>query len=1005
MRGLARPPFVGRADELSLLREGLLAATGSRPSCVAVTGDAGVGKTRLLAELAQHARQEGARVVAGAGLDLAAGEFPFGVFLAALRDLARSERGTGDAAGQPVRPATYDEVMDLLRADPGETAGGRGARSQLFDRVLDLLGELSDQQPLVLVFEDLHWADRSSLDLLLFLVQDLCQERDLLRDLPRERILIVLSWRTDEAVDQSSRAEALTDLARLDCVEHLRLRALPHEDVTAIIHAVTPDPVPPQRADDIVRRSAGNPLFAQELVAAGRTTGAAPVTTIRDVVLRRARRLSDDAAQAVRALAVIGRPTDHELLAEVSSLQPAALAAGLREALDQRILRREGDGDLVSFRHPLGQESVYDDVLPSERIDLHRRTAEVLDRRAGEGKGSALGVAELAHHWHEAQVWTKALPAAVQAAREAAVVTGFAEAYGQYRRALDAWGHVPDASANVGTSLATLQQEAAEAAHWAGDTAEAVTLASNARETARTRGDTHVEALLSERLGRYLWELGDAVGSLAADREAVRLLDDEAPSDLKARARAALATGLLLDGDSAEAATHAKAAIELARAAGRLEEEGYALTTLGVCQTLNGRLDDGLATLERARQICDECGSLEEILRVYGDLTFVLTTAGRPTESLDTAYAGLARFRKFGIGAEGGGLLLVNITSTLQVIGDWDAAVRGATDALRLGMPSLFVGYLHLAIADIGVGRGDRALADEHVHAAELMAPLRGDAWFEGTLTATRAERALWASDPAAALSIVAETLPTLDKPDYDELAIRLCSVGRRAVADQAERARLLSDQQPPDPQIVKLLGLREQQCREGALRAATPAIDAFLLQCEAEAARERGHSDAEAWASAAEAWQAISQPYARAYALWREAEALVAARSKRKAGTVVAEAQAIADDLGAAPLRGELSALAGRATLTVDAPAAKPVPASTAQRLGLTPREQEVLPLVASGRTNRQIARALFISEKTVSVHVSNIMMKLGASNRGEAAAAAFTLELVPTTPSESTG
>src|SRR5215203_2892433 len=230
MRGLARTPFVGRADELALLREGLVAATGSRPSCVAVTGDAGVGKTRLLAEFAQQARQEGARVVAGAGIDLAAGEFPFGVFLSALRDLARSGRGGEAAAAQS---ASYDEVMDLLRADPGETAGGRGARSELFHRVLDLLGELSDEQPLVLAFEDLHWADRSSLDLLLFLVQDLCQERDLLRDLPRERILIVLSWRTDEAVDQSSRAEALADLARLDCVEHLRLPALPHEDVTA----------------------------------------------------------------------------------------------------------------------------------------------------------------------------------------------------------------------------------------------------------------------------------------------------------------------------------------------------------------------------------------------------------------------------------------------------------------------------------------------------------------------------------------------------------------------------------------------------------------------------------------------------------------------------------------------------------------------------------------------------------------------------------------------------
>jgi len=1004
MRGLARPPFVGRADELSLLREGLVAATGSRPSCVAVTGDAGVGKTRLLAELAQHARQEGARVVAGAGLDLAAGEFPFGVFLAALRDLARSERATGDTAGRPLRPATYDEVMDLLRADPGETAGGRAARSQLFDRVLDLLGELSDQQPLVLVFEDLHLADRSSLDLLLFLVQDLCQERDLLRDLPRERILIVLSWRTDEAVDESSRAEALTDLARLDCVEHLRLRTLPQEHLSAIIQAVAPEPVPAQQAEAIVRRSAGNPLFAQELVAAGRASGAATVTTIRDVVLRRTRRLSDDAAQAVRALAVIGRPTDHELLAEVASLPPAQLAAALREALDQRILRREGDGELVSFRHPLGQESVYDDVLPSERIDLHRRTAEALDRRASEGRGSALGIAELAHHWHEAQVWAKALPTTVQAAREAAVVTGFAEAYGQFRRALDAWGHVADASATVGATLATLQQEAAEAAHWAGDTADAVTLASNARETARASGDAHAEALLSERLGRYLWELGDAAASLAADREAAALLEGDEPSRLRARVEAALATGLLLDGESTDAAEHAGKAIDIARAAGHAAEEGYALTTLGVAQAVNGELDDGLATLDRARAICEDCGSLEEVFRVYTNQTFVLTTAGKLQESLDVAYAGMARVRQLGLTSTGGGALLVNTASTLLLLGEWDEAVRRSTDVLQQGVPPAFAGYLHVVLGDVAAGRGDQDAADRAYTEAERIAPLRGDAWFEGTLAAGRAELHLWTGEPAKALHAVEETLPTLDKPDWDELAARLCAVGRRAVADQAERSRLLPDQRPAGPDLVKQLDVREQQCRDGVLRASTPAIDAFLLWCDAEAARAEGRTDADRWAAVAAAWQRLSQPWPRSYALWREAEALVAARSKRKAGTVVAEAQAIADDLGAAPLQRELSALAGRATLTVDTPAAaKPAPASTAQRLGLTPREQEVLPLVASGRTNRQIARALFISEKTVSVHVSNIMMKLGASNRGEAAAAAFTLDLVPTTPSES--
>lgn len=998
MRGLARPPFVGRTDELGLLREGLVAASSSRPACVAVTGDAGVGKTRLLAEFAVLARADGARVVVGAGIDLAAGEIPFGVFLSALRDLARARRG--DRSSDP--PGTsYDEVLALLRTDQ---AGGVGAeranRSRLFDRVLDLLGELGDEMPLVLILEDLHWADRTSLDLVQFLVQDLCQERDLLRDLPRERILLVLSWRSDEVVDGSALWDALADLERLRGVETVRLGALDGGEVSTLLRAVADGPLATTRVEEIVRRSAGNPLFAQELLAAGaRSAGPSAPVSCRETVLRRARRLSPGARDAVRALAVIGRPADHELLAEVSTLPPTALAAALREALDQRLLRREGGGELCAFWHPLGQEAVYDDILPVERLSLHRRTAEALDRR-GTGR-SAFSTAELGHHWHEAQVWAKALPAAVEAARAAANVTGFAEAHVHYRRALDAWGHVAEAATTVGCSLAELQQEAAEAAHWAGATADAVTLATAARETARARADVLSEAQLSERLGRYLWELGDTAAGLAADRDAVRLLTGDPPSRLQARARAALAAGLLLDGESLAAAAEATAAVEMARAVGSPEEEGYALTTLGVCRAVNGELDAGLRVLDRARVLCEECGSIEEVFRVYVDLTFVLTTAGRPQESLEVAYAGMARIRQLGLTSTGGGALLVNTASTLQLLGDWDEAARVAHDALQQGVPSAFAGYLHLVIGDVAGATGRTDAAEESYAAAERIAPLRGDAWFGATLAASRAELCLWAGEPQTALRKVRETLPLLAKADYDEPAARLCALGRRALADAAERERLLPGDTPSDPAVAEALAARERQCRAGPARAATPAIDTFLMQGSAEESRGAGRPDPDGWAAVAARWQSLDQPYAAGYALWREAEALVASRGRRKARTVVAEAAAVAETLRAAPLLREIATLAQRATLPVDAvPAQRTGPATTSQRLGLTPREEQVLPLVASGRTNRQIARALFITEKTVSVHVSNIMAKLGAANRGEAAAAAFTLDLVPAPP-----
>lgn len=1003
MSGLARPGFVGRTEELALLREGLAAATSSHPGCIAVTGDAGVGKTRLLAELAAAAREEGARVVVGAGLDLAADELPFGVFLSALRDLSRA--GRRDRV--PRAPASsYDEVLAQLRAPPTAAHGhDRSGRGRLFERVLDLLGEIGDEQPLVLILEDLHWADRTSLDLLRFLVQDLCQERDLLRDLPRERILLVLSWRSDEVADEDPRWDVLADLGALRCVARLPLGPLGADDLAALLRTVADAPLSPARVDEIVRRAAGNPLFAQELLASGpRTGGRGTAESCREVVLRRTRRLSPQAREVVRAAAVAGRPVEDALLGEIAQLSPEALAGGLREALNQRLLSQHDDTTRYRFRHPLGQEAVYDDILPAERVVLHARAAEALTFAVGGADGAFAmpSVAELAHHWYEARVWEQALPAAVRAARGAAGITGYAESYLHFRRALEAWTQMSEPAELLGCELATLQEEAAEAAHWAGATSEAVQLAADALRAAKARGDVVAQARVSERLGRYLWEQGDTAGALEADRAAVHLLGGQPPSRLQARARAALAAGLLVSGESAAAAEEATAAIALARAGGFHHEEAYALCTLGVCRSIDGDLDESVRLLERARLWCDRDGSIEQVLRVYTDLTFVLTTAGRPRESLDAAYAGVARTRRLGLASTGGGALLVNTASTLQLLGDWDEAVRVARDALQQGVPAAFAGYLHVVLGDVQTARGAADEAEASYHDAERIDPLRADPWFDATLAAGRADLLLWTGRPAQAARAVAAVLPSLEAVDYDEHAARLCAVGRRALADAAERHRLLPGPEPPDAGLGEALAAREEQCRGSRSRAAAPAIEVYLRQAAADQARGAGRPDAGGWAEVARRWRELGQPYATGYALWREAEALVATKSRRRAARALAASAAIAAELRAAPLQQAVAALARRSGLSLDTVPTQRGPGAgtvtTAARLGLTAREQEVLPLVASGRTNRQIARALFISEKTVSVHVSNIMTKLGAANRGEAAAAAFTLDLVAT-------
>jgi ATP/maltotriose-dependent transcriptional regulator MalT len=266
-------------------------------------------------------------------------------------------------------------------------------------------------------------------------------------------------------------------------------------------------------------------------------------------------------------------------------------------------------------------------------------------------------------------------------------------------------------------------------------------------------------------------------------------------------------------------------------------------------------------------------------------------------------------------------------------------------------------------------------------------------------LFAGMAELALWRGDLDQAKQQVAEAVPLVAaaNPRY---TAPVYALGVRVEADRAELARARHPGQPaPDDATATALLDRLDQAAAGPAAAGLPELAAWQATARAERTRQRGPADPAAWATAA-AWERLGQPYRAAYAGFRQAEALLAATGDRDtAAVVLGRAAEVTGRLGPRPLDAEVKALARRARLDLapaggaTAPAAGP-PTPAAQ-LGLTPREVEVLALVAAGRSNRQIAQALFISPKTVGVHVSNILAKLGAAGRVEAAAIAHRLGL----------
>jgi DNA-binding CsgD family transcriptional regulator len=948
--------LAGRATELGELVAAMDRAIDGTPSVVLIGGEAGIGKSRLVAELAARA-DDATRVMWGQCAALDDAVIP-------LLPVAEALSEAGDA-----------DARDVLATGPATAQLVGAPAARMHAAVLDRLGVASTAAPVLLVLEDIHWADRSTLDLLAFLA----------RRLRTEQILIVATYRDDEVDRRDGLRRFLADIATAPSARRIELAGLERAELSEQIAGILESAPPSDLIDDVLARSGGNPFFAEELVAV-RESGSPDELSppLRDVLLARITTLDATAQAVVRVAAACGREVHHRLLAIAADLAEPALSDALRAAVRHHVLVAHERG--FAFRHALLQEVAYGELLPGERAQLHAALATALEANPDLAGGNAATVAaEIAHHWLRAGDEPRALAAAVRAGSEAERVGALAEAAGHDARALALWDVVPDAELVAGVDRATLLTRAADASAWTGQPADAVELV----DAALALVDPAVEPLraaeLHHRRGIYLWQLARPLEGVTDLERAVALIPAAPPSADHARALGRLGLLHLLSGQHARALEYGQQAFAVAREVGARAEEAESLACTGQCLVALGDRPAGLEQLRRARSIAAEIGDDELLSHAEVALSDSLWRDGRLEEAIEVALHGADVSRRAGIDMRERYCEL-NAAEAAHELGRWDLVERISSELLALDLSGITLAFAHHVAGALARARGDLAAAAEHL-AAQRDA-LGVD---ESYVLEDEAELALWQGRPDAAARAARRGMG-LEGEDALRV-LSMATLGVRAQADLAELARARRDgrgEAAARDHADELLS----EARARAQAADHPALEATIA---AEHARAEGRSEPSLWDHAARAWEERRTPFQAAHARWRQAEAALARRDRAQGAEALLAAHATAAGLGAGALRSEIEALARRARIELSAPEeAEPTTPAAAAEFGLTPRELEVLEHLALGQTNRQIADELFISIKTAGVHVSHILSKLGAANRSEAGAIAHRLGLV---------
>jgi DNA-binding CsgD family transcriptional regulator/tetratricopeptide (TPR) repeat protein len=985
--GISSLRFVGRGDELERLVSAFKsAAADERATAVMLGGEAGVGKTRLVAELAVRVREAEGLVLMGSCLDLTNSALPFGPVIQALRSLPRAlGRATLAAV---IGPA--GEVLERLVPElQSHTAGENLSVGALFEHLLGVFERLGDRVPTLLVLEDLHWADHSTRDLVVYLA----------RNLQDGRVMLVGTYRSDDLHRRHPLRAVIAELDRSGSAQRLELDRFDRGELREMIASILACDPSVDLIDMVFERSEGNAFFAEELVAARGTAEQIPMS-LRDTMLARIDALSEGAQQLLRIVSVIGRRADHRLVSALGDTPQAELSLGVRDATEHQVLVVEPDGAAYRFRHALVREAVYDDLLPGERVRLHSRLAELLTAHPEWCEGGPAAVAgELAGHWYAAHDAPRALKAMLDAAGDAERMYAYPEALAYVERALELWPQVPDAAELCGIRHIDVVQYAAIQADLAGSAERAVEFIATALAEVDEDADPVMAGLLHERLARYLRGMGHPADEILRHVDIAARLVSESHIEARARILATRGQQLMLAGRSAEAVEPCEQALQLAQQAGAVAISSHARNTLGISLTVLGDTEGGLQHLRRSREDALEVRAWDDVTRAYTNEASALTSMARHQESLAVALEGVDIARRHGLGRQFGACLRPAVCEDLWVLGRWDEIEHQLREIDATDPTGVNAWQTAEIWAEWHAGRGDFDSAHAHLDRLRSLLGTHADAQWQVELANLEVEIALWQGDLATAIECAQRGMnEEFESPQctdtHGPLALPLNAIAAAAqlATHGGPRER---DAQPNGLVHAKefVAQFDDWVARERWGRGRPGDLATAAKQIAAELARAAGDGDADDWSELADEWLAFGMRPRVAYARWREAELRLAMGDRAGAGAAALAAYQIADSVGWQWVRDGVGDLARRARLEI-APKPRPTP-GPAEKLGLTSREIEVLGLVAAGRTNRQIAESLFISTKTASAHVSNLLMKLGVANRSEAGAAARELRL----------
>jgi ATP/maltotriose-dependent transcriptional regulator MalT len=936
--------LIGRAADLRELDALYAQVVAGEPRAVVVAGEAGIGKSRLLAEFTARTASS-ARILRGQCVDLGEVAPPYAPMTDVLRELV-AQVGT-DRLLEAAGPGW--DTIGVLLPELGDHATGGASENRLHEGVALLLEHFARESPVVLVIEDLHWADEATLTVLRFL----------LRAVVSGPIMIVLSYRSDDVHRGHPLRVFLTEVERGRRAKRLELRRLTRAQVRKQAQSIlgrTPDF---DLVESVFERSEGVPFFVEELV--GCEDSVLP-ETLRDVLLARYERLDEATQYFLRVVSAGGLRVEHQLVEEVFERDAEQLDAAARAAVVANVL--VVDDSAYTFRHALVREAVHGDLLPGERTRFHARYAAVLADREKPGD-----ITEIAYHWHAANNHAKAFPAKIAAMRSASHAYAYATAAQMGERALEIWDAIDDAEAVAGMPRSKLMGKVAAYLHTAGEPERALATITLAISIGDVQGPDLARHLMLK--AQCLHNIAK-LGAIPLLKEALELVPPGVNETLRATILYRLAARYMIEGAHPDAVEMATQALELALELGDPEAASVASNIRGVARAHRGEVAEGVADLERAKELAQ--GNSDALLRFrvnYSDMLFLL---GRYDESIAVADEGLDRSRELGVERSSGAILASNMIDPLFARGEWERATRLLDRVIALSPPLTFRVYLLRSKVWSTLWRGELEAAErmfkhwsphmialaevevqtrlQYVLLASELALAQGDAvtaWSHLAHVVSDDFR----SNPGRSLPIYAEAARTLGRLRAD--------ANTEVDVDEAEK---------------RLREALESDSFWPTARQWTAVIDAEL------GGPSRTGDDVVQWQRAldgADALPAQVGPYLRL----RLAMAQHAAGLRSESIASLEATIEAANALGAGLITGQARAFAERAGLPLGGAPGR----HEAGSIELTAREQQVLDLIAEGLTNRQIGERLFISVKTASVHVSAILRKLGASSRTEAA------------------